>query len=204
MAGRVSEGEKHRRRKTLYGLLSDLAARGAVCPVGEALAAAVGCPFGSVIEVLGQLVRDGLIESTTHRRHLAGSRQVTVFRVIRIVATGHVTGTPSRHADMNPPAPPRQLEQAKTFLRRKGPIVYDNNVVTGGPPGRLIRVDHQVCTPAEVIALAERMGFGGGSLCSRARASTGSRPIGRAWGGPRPSTARCRTSPPPAMRAASC
>jgi hypothetical protein len=50
------------------------------------------------------------------------------------------------------PSDPTLLDRARVVLQRKGHYVWDARI-SGGPRG-MIKVDHHIITPAEVIALA--------------------------------------------------
>lgn len=152
-----------RRQQALYALLCDVARRGAVCPVGDDLADAIGAPATTAGRLLRALERKGLITVTLHQAR-SGPATSNHYRVIGIVATGEHTAHPVRGRPMRGAGEASELERAKTFLRSRGPIVYNASVVQGGARDRLIRVDRRVCTPDEVIALAVAKGFrsGGG------------------------------------------
>jgi len=148
-----------RRDEALYALLCETARKGEVCPIGNDLARAVDAPESSANALLKRLERQGLITVKVHYASVGGGR-VNVYRVIGIVATGQRTGHPERGKLMQRPVDhATELDRAKTFLRARGPVVYDRAVVTGGPRDRLIQVDRRVCSPDEVIALAVVKGF---------------------------------------------
>lgn len=148
-----------RREEALYALLCETARKGAVCPIGDELAHAVGAPTTTTYALLKRLERAGLISITVH--HARGAPGTSnVYRVIRIVATGETTGHPVRGKSMRQAGEATELDRAKTFLRSRGPVVYDRSVVTGGPRDLLIQVDRHVFTPDEVIALAVRIRLG--------------------------------------------
>lgn len=146
------------REEALYALLCETARKGEVCPIGDDLAHAVGAPTTTTWALLKRLERAGRIAVTVHHRG-AGSGRVNVYRVVGIVATGQRTGHPARGKSMREAGAATELDRAKTFLRARGPVVYDRAVVTGGPRDRLIQVDRRVCSPDEVIALAVVKGF---------------------------------------------
>lgn len=56
-----------------------------------------------------------------------------------------------------PPAPTGLIADAKTFLRRRGNVVYDATVV-GGPKGKVV-FNGRMVTEEELIAAATRVGF---------------------------------------------
>lgn len=148
-----------KREEALYALLCETARKGAVCPIGDDLAHAVEAPTTTTYALLKRLERAGRITITVH--HARGAPGTSnVYRVIGIVATGETTGHPVRGKSMRRPGEATELDRAKTFLRSRGPVVYDRSVVTGGPRGRLIQVDGKVFTPDEVIGLARRRGYG--------------------------------------------
>ncbi len=147
-----------RREEALYALLCETARKGEVCPIGDDLAHAVEAPTTTTYALLKRLERAGRITITVH--HARGAPGTSnVYRVIGIVATGETTGHPVRGKSMRRPGEATELDRAKTFLRARGPVVYDRAVVTGGPRDRLIQVDRIVCSPDEVIALARQKGF---------------------------------------------
>lgn len=148
-----------RREEALYALLCETARKGEVCPIGDELADAVGAPTTTAYALLKRLERAGLITIAVHHGG-AGYGRVNVYRVIGIVATGQRTGHPVRGKPMRQAGEATELDRAKTFLRSRGPVVYDRSVVTGGPRDRLIQVDGKVFTPDEVIGLARRRGYG--------------------------------------------
>lgn len=152
-----------RRDHLLYVLLCELARKGAVCPVGDELADAVGAPTTTTYAMLKRLERAGRITVTIHQARGAPG-QSNVYRVIGIVGTSWRTGHPERGKSMRRRAEATELERAKTFLRSRGPVVYDRAVVTGGPRGERFQVDRRICTPDEVIALARHRGFESGAL----------------------------------------
>ena len=151
----------------LYGVLSAVAAEGKPCPPTWNLAAAVGCGDGSVGYLLQKLAGQGRIVVQT-KHEPAGMGKVNTFRLVEIVATRQRTVAPVKRAmhggagslrSTGMSAADDRLERAKDFLRSKGPVVFDNSVVAGGPKGLAIRVDGHLYSPAEVIALAVARGF---------------------------------------------
>lgn len=147
-----------RRTEALYELLCDVARKGEVCPIGADLADAVGAPQTTTYALLKRLEQAGRITITIHHRRVA-SNTSNVYRVIGIVATGQRTAHPARGQSMHRAGEPTELDRAKTFLRSRGPVVYDRSVVVGGPRDQLIQVDRKVFTPDEVIGLARQRGF---------------------------------------------
>lgn len=147
-----------RRDHRLYTLLCELARKGAVCPVGDTLADAVGAPQTTTYAMLKRLERAGRITISVHQAKGAPG-QSNVYRVIGIVGTDWRTGHPERGKSMRPRDEATELERAKTFLRSRGPVVYDRAVVTGGPRGEWFQVDRRICTPEDLIALARQRGF---------------------------------------------
>ena len=57
------------------------------------------------------------------------------------------------------PLPTTELDAAKNVLRRQGRIVFDAEVTNGIEGRGYVRVDHHLCTPAQVIARAKEEGI---------------------------------------------
>ncbi len=134
----------------LFEIVADAARSGDVCPGTAELARELGITYTAVQLGLDRLRRKALID---WRVAWCGDVHGKV-RIVTLLATGETSREPLAMPPREPRPYDRELEEAKTCLRRMGHIVYDAEVTDGMRCRDLVRVDHRRLTRQAVLDLA--------------------------------------------------
>lgn len=146
-----------KREGELLAILTEAAVKNQTCPTNKEIAQRLGLGLMSVQSWFPRLIRMGVIRS--QRVVFTNGRGASMHRIVTIVATGLKTRKPeATDAWYSKPAlTGTALEQAKNFVRSRGPMVCDASVVKYGTAG--IYVDQALMSVDEFIAKALKMGF---------------------------------------------
>ena len=138
---RIANGEQ------MLAILRECATKGQPCPGTGVFMQRLDITDCMVVTLFDDLRRAGDIDWTIFYR---GGRR----KWVRLLKDGISTAKPDyRHrAYTKAPSDPTLLDRARVALQRRGHYVWDARI-SGGPRG-MIKVDHHIITPAEVIALA--------------------------------------------------
>ena len=133
----------------MLAILRECATKGQPCPGTGVFMQRLDITDFMVVTLFDDLRKAGKIEWTSVYSSAHGRR-----RLVRLVQDGISTAKPDyRHrAYTKAPSDPTLLDRARVALQRRGHYVWDARI-SGGPRG-MIKVDHHIITPGEVIALA--------------------------------------------------
>jgi hypothetical protein len=137
-------------------------AKGEALPNDRELAYRLNHDYMGVQSWFKQLTQSGVIRCQRVRVNgnllEKGSRAVTWYRVVTLVATGEKTPTPSEARKVSDFE--RMVEAAENYVRRLGPTVYDANVRHPNMAKlEAIYVDRELMSLSDFLAYAITKGF---------------------------------------------